>query len=231
MRTPSIETRTYLRTLPLFQDLDADVLDRIAGGTRELRAAGGAYVFRRGDPCRGFHAVVHGRVKLAASASDGAEKVVEVVRSGQSFGRSLMFTDLTYPVHAQALVDTLLLHVDGDVVRGEIERTPKLATRMLTGLRRKVSGMLGDVEAWALQSGVQRVVGYLLRRAVPVPGEAPKARVVFDISRSHVASWLGLTPEHFARVLEDLGHEGLITVRGSEVVLDDPDRLRAIAFH
>lgn len=236
MPTPTIETRHYLATLPLFHGLQPEVVDRIAPSVGELRAAKGHIVFRRGDPCNGFHAVVYGQVKLAVEPRRGVEKVIEQVRAGQSFGRSIMFTDLTYPIYAQALVDTLLLHIPRQAIRDEIHRTPQLATRMTSGLGLKSHGLASDVEAYALRAGVQRVVGYLLRRAVPAGGgeaggrEAP-ARVRLDISRNLVASWLNLTEEQFFRILDDLACEQLICVRGSEIRILDPDRLKALLPH
>lgn len=246
MRTPTIETRHYLATLPLFHGLQPEVVDRIAPSVGELRAAKGQIVFRRGDPCNGFHAVVYGQVKLAVEPRRGVEKVIEQVRPGQSFGRSIMFTDLTYPIYAQALVDTLLLHIPREAIRDEIHRTPQLATRMTTGLNLKSHGLASDVEAYALRAGVQRVVGYLLRRAVPErageasggglkggdpAGRGSTARVPLDISRNLVASWLNLTEEQFFRILDDLESEQLIFVRGSEIRILDPDRLKALLPH
>ena len=241
MPSPMIETRQYLATLPLFHGLQSEVVDRIAPSVDEVKAAKGQIVFRRGDPCNGFHAVVYGQVKLAVEARRGVEKVIEQVRAGQSFGRSILFTDLTYPIYAQALVDTLLLHIPREAIRDEIRRTPQLASRMTSGLGLKSHGLAGDVEAYALRAGVQRVVGYLLRRAVPArgceatggdpTGHDASARVLLDISRNLVASWLNLTEEQFSRILDDLEGEQLIRARGSEIRILDPDRLKALLPH
>ena len=37
--------------------------------------------------------------------------MVEIIRPGQSFGEALMFLDKPYIVFAQALADSMLLHV------------------------------------------------------------------------------------------------------------------------
>ncbi len=79
-------------------------------------------LFRKGDPCDGFHMVVYGHVKLAFASASGDEKVVELIGPGQSFGEALMFMEKPYVVYAQALADTLLLHVGKSVVFEEIER-------------------------------------------------------------------------------------------------------------
>lgn len=227
MRAPSIQTRTYLMTLDLFQDLDRDVLDRIGRGTRRLELSKGEHLFRRGDPCTGFHTVMYGQVKLAVIAPNGSEKILDVVRAGQSFGRAMMFTDLAYPMYAQALADSMLLHISTEAVSDEIERTPKLARRMLAGLSRKVMGLLSEVESFSLRSGIQRLVGYLLDHAEGTADDDGQ-HVLLDIRKTHLASLLNLTPEHLSRMLSELVHEGLITVDGPNIRLLDRTGLATI---
>lgn len=227
MRAPSIQTRTYLMTLDLFQDLDRDVLDRIGLGTRRTELSKGEHLFRRGDPCTGFHTVMYGQVKLAVIAPNGSEKILDVIRAGQSFGRAMMFTDLAYPMYAQAIADSMLLHISTGTVSAEIDRTPKLARRMLAGLSQRVMGLLSEVESFSLRSGVQRLVGYLLDHANSTGGGGGQ-HVLLDIRKTHLASLLNLTPEHLSRMLSELVHEGLITVDGADIRLLDRTRLAAI---
>ena len=108
---PKIKTQSFLANLPLFKELAPAEIDRLAAGTTELLVPRGEIVFQRGDPCVGFHVVVYGQVKLAFVTPQGNEKVVEIVSPGFTFGEALMFMDKPYIVMAQALSDTLLLHV------------------------------------------------------------------------------------------------------------------------
>ena len=227
MRAPAIKTQTFLSNLPMFQELDAGDLDRIAAGTTEHRVAKGEIIFRRGDPCVGFHALIYGQVKLAFTSPQGAEKVVDVIGPGQSFGEALMFTDRPYLVYAQALSDSLLLHISKQTLDAELARDPRLARLMLAGLSRRLLGLIQDVEAYSLRSGIQRVIGYLLRDIDERKDAAAPVRVMLDVNKGVIASRLNLTPEHFSRILAELTHEELISVHGAEIMILDPERLRA----
>lgn len=227
MRAPAIKTRTFLSKLPLFQEASDEELDRIAAGTVELRVPKGQMIFRRGDPCLGFHAVVFGQVKLAFVSPQGSEKVVDIVGPGMSFGEALMFTDRPYVVYAQALADSMLLHVSKAVIDAEIARDPKLARRMIAGLSRRLHGLVADVEAYSLRSGMQRVIGYLLRDLDNNVESGAPVRITLDANKGVIASRLNLTPEHFSRILGELSHENLISVRGAEITILDAERLRA----
>jgi len=221
-------TRTFLANLALFHELGTEDLDRIATGTTELRIPKGRILFRRGEPCVGFHVVVYGRVKLGFVSPQGAEKVIEILGPGQSFGEAAMFLDRPYPVNAECLADSLLLHISKSTLDAELMRDRRLARMMLAGLSRRLVGLVHDVEAYSLRSGMQRVIGYLLRD-IEQQDDAPAApiRIVLDTSKGVIASRLNLTPEHFSRILGELSHEKLITVKGAEITILDPERLRA----
>jgi CRP-like cAMP-binding protein len=208
--------------LPLFNELAPEELDHIAQATSERRVARGETIFHRGDPCVGFHAVVYGQVKLAFVSPHGAEKVVEIVGPGHSFGEALMFMEKPYVVSAQALADSLLLHVAKAAVFEELERDPKFARKMLAGLSRRLHGLIGDVEAYSLSSGTQRVIGYLLKDDTHRDGE----QIRLEVSKTVLASRLNLTPEHFSRILSDLAAHGLIAVNGRELTILSIEKLR-----
>lgn len=223
MPAHKINARDFLVRLPLFGDLTAEELDRIASATTEIRAERGAILFRRGDPCVGFHTVIYGQVKLFFNSMQGDEKVIELIGPGQSFGEALMFMEKPYIVSAEAVADSMLLHVPKEAVFEGIEQSPKFSRRMLAGLSRRLHGLISDVEAYSLRSASQRVIGYLLKEEPCEDG----AQITLEVSKKLIASRLNLTPEHFSRVLHDLAQQGMIHVSGRNVTILDLERLRS----
>ena len=127
-----------------------------------------------------------------------------------------------------ALADTLLLHVSKSVVFEELERQPRFARKMMAGLSRRLHGLIADLEAYSLHSGIQRVIGYLLRADTDGEGEGAgnTAQLKLPTSKGIIASRLNLTPEHFSRILHELTSAKLIAVDGRTVTILDLDRLR-----
>lgn len=254
MEPRSFDVPRYLSVLPLFTDLSPPELQRLATGCQLRRLGRGDNVFRVGQPCEEFHVTVVGQIKLFAISPAGQEKVIELIGPGNSFGEALMFTGKPYIVNAQALADTLLLTVSKAAVLGEIERDSRFALRMLAGISRRLHGLVHDVEAYALHSGVQRVIGYLLRdlpapaeatdsALAPLDGEAGTAAgcaplcaepvgapasqhtISLPVSKATVASRLSLTPEYFSRVLHELEAAGLIEIDKRDIRILDTGRL------
>jgi CRP-like cAMP-binding protein len=222
----TLSPRAFLANLPLFRELAPEQLDRMATHTRQIRAERGEILFHRGDPVSGFHAIVYGQVKLAFVSAGGDEKVVEILGPGQSFGEAVMFMKRPHVVTAQALADSLLLYVEREAVFDEIKHDPDFAARMIAGLSRRLHQLVGDLEAYSMRSGTERVIGYLLSTGAESVPEKGACDITLPTTKGVVASRLNLTQEHFSRILHDLATAGLIKVQGRTVHIVDVERLR-----
>ncbi len=216
----------YLSVLPLFNDLSPQELLQVAAGSSLSRLTRGDMVFRVGEPCNEFHVVVTGQVKLFVLSPSGQEKVVELISTGQSFAEAIMFTDRPYFLSAQVLTDAVMLTVSKQAVIDEIARDHRFALRMLGGMSRRLHGLVHDVEAYALHSGLQRVIGYLLRDQLVDGCEAGEVCTVsLPVSKATIASRLSLTPEYFSRVLHELESRGLIEIDRRDIRIPDTRKL------
>lgn len=221
MATRKIRAQDFLSNLPLFQGLGGPELDRIAHATTQMHAPKGHTLFKQGDPCKGFHSVVYGRVKLMLRSALGDEKVVRIIGPGGSFGEALMFTGKPYIVTAQTLEDTMLLHIAKEALFTQLDQSPALSRKMIASLSQRLQRLMGDVESYSLRSGTQRVIGYLLKDAE----EGSKQKVTLQASKAVIASRLNLTPEHFSRILRELSELELIEVKARQITILDTNRL------
>jgi CRP-like cAMP-binding protein len=226
--TSRFDVVRYLARLPLFADAGEDALRNLGAGSALRPFERGQLVFQQGDACEHFHVVAGGQVKLFVVSPAGQEKIVEIIGPGGSFAEALMFLGKPCMVSAQALVDTLLVSVSRRAVMAELSRDPQLALRMLAGLSRRLHGLVHDVQAYALQNGVQRVIGYLLnQREVDDCASGECITVSLPVSKSALASRLSLTPEYFSRVLRELEDARLIEVDRRDIHILDARRLAA----
>ncbi len=219
--TSPLDIPALLRRIPLFSELSEEDIQLVTRYTRERQVARGEVLFQRGDLPHGFYFVVSGQVKLAFSSSQGTEKVVEIVGPMQSFGEAVMFMNHPYPVFAEALSETVLVHVGQAVVSELIDQDSTFARKLLAGMAIRLHGLIQDVETYSLRSSTQRVIGYLLQVA---DNDAP-CEIALPTSKQVIASRLNLTPETLSRIFHDLSDAGLITVQGKRVRLHDPVRL------
>jgi CRP-like cAMP-binding protein len=221
----SFDLPRYLSVLPLFSAMSALELQRLASGSQVRRFGRGDMVFRVGQPCEEFHVTVAGQVKLFAISAAGQEKVVELIGPGNSFAEAFMFMDKPYIINAQALTDTLLLTVSKQAVLAEIAGDSRFALRMLAGISRRLHGLVHDVQGYALNTGLQRVIGYLLRDVSET--DANEMTLSLPVSKATIASRLSITPEYFSRVMHELEATGLIEIDKRDIRILDARRLAA----
>lgn len=215
-----------LARLPLFVELAPEQIAHIAANTREKRLQKGEMLFQKGDAPRGFYLIVFGQIKLAFPSSQGNEKVINILGPRQSFGEAAMFMDRPYPVFAESLADTLLLHIARQAVFEMLETDASFARRMLAGLALRLHGLIRDVESYSLRSSTQRVIGFLLQRSGNSDDEAREVEIDLPTSKQVIASRLNLTPETLSRIFHDLAAAKLISVHGKHVTVHGVKKLR-----
>lgn len=223
MARRDIDPRVFLARQPLFRELGAASVERIAAGARKLRLARGATLFRRGEQPTGFYIVVVGEFRLLAHDGRGS-RLTGIVGPGRSFGEPMMFLEKPYLVDAVAHSDAVVIHVPKEAVFAEIERNPRFARRVIAGLAARVESLVHEVDAHARGNARERLVAYLLR-GEGAPG--PERIVTLPATKAAVASQLGLTAEHLSRLLRELGAAGLLRVEGRRIAIPDVERLAA----
>lgn len=224
-----IEIPALLVRLPLFQALTPEQVAQVSQHTRSKRLPKGEMLFQKGDLAHGFYVIVFGQVKLAFPSSNGNEKVVEIIGPKQSFGEAAVFAQRPYPVFAQAIADTLLLHIARDVIFELLETDTSFASHMLAGLAMRLHSLIQDVESYSLRSSAQRVIGYLLQHC---PNESCEGsiQIMLPTSKQIIASRLNLTPETLSRILHDLAEAKLIEMQGKRITISDLQHLREYDF-
>ena len=217
-----------LRNVDLFAALDPHQLQRVIDGTRVIRLNDGERLFDHGQPARHFFRLSSGQLKLFRIAPNGGEKIIEIIQPGETFAQAVMFMDPEgYPVSAEALEPSVLLAFDSEVMRGVLRESVDTCFRVLAALSFRLRRQVDEIEKLSLHSAVSRLADYLVAQ---VPRDV---RLVSDVRlpapKNVIASRLGFQPETFSRVAARLVKDGLIRVRGQDVVLLDIQGLRARA--
>lgn len=219
---------TQLAALPLFSPLSAAELERIAGAARNISAAKGEILFHKGDTCHGFYLIVSGKVKLLFNSQGGSEKVIEILMPGQSFGESVMFMDQPYPLSAQALSDASFIYITKTSVLQALESNAQLARQLITCLSSSLHQLFQHQEFNGMRSGKQRVVDYILRQMTQLAARSAVPVVILPASKGTIASHLGITAEHFSRILHELVDAELITVYGKKIEILDLAQMQEV---
>lgn len=212
--------------MPVLRGLEHEVQSFLAGGCHLRTASKGRVVCEKGSYVDGFFFVVTGRIKLAVNSADGAERVIDILLPGCSFGESAALLQQPCPTHAEALSDSRLLFVEYSRVEEAIGRWPAVAIALLDSVARRVYELTRNLEECCLHSASQRVASFLLRGAGSRGSAENLTEVELPAAKVVVASSLNLTAETFSRELHDLAREGIVDIERRTIRILSPDRLR-----
>ena len=183
------------------------------------------YVFHSGDPAPGLYLIVNGMVKVVRVSSAGGEKIIHLARRGDFLAEVPVFLEQAYDTTAQAVSDSVLLYIPKQAVFQLLRESSLLFRRLLGDMARKVHGLLLDIES-NFKLGHERVADFLLSHVEDISSPEEALSIAMPIKKTDLASWLGLTPQHFSRILQDLRQKGLIVVDGPVIHVPSVENLK-----
>src|SRR6218665_2365255 len=101
--------RSVIKSLPLFEKMDDDELDRLIAHAVPRLVGQGEAVFEQGRPADSFFLLLHGRLKVTQVTPDGQQIIVRVVHPGDLFGFARALQRDDYPGTAVAAAESLTL--------------------------------------------------------------------------------------------------------------------------
>ncbi|MBS0432761.1 MAG: Crp/Fnr family transcriptional regulator [Proteobacteria bacterium] len=191
---------------------------------RHLQA--GQLLFSQGDSAEAFFMVRSGAMKLFRVSPRGTEKIMRLVRAGQSFAESVLFSDPPrYPVHAVAAADSELVAIEREAYLRLLRESFETCRAVMAQMTQRIHAHWNEIEALSLHGAVPRLARYLLEQYAM----QDRAQLQLPAAKAQIAAQLGLAPETLSRGLSTLKQHGLITVRGAVVHLRDIGGLRDTA--
>jgi CRP/FNR family transcriptional regulator, dissimilatory nitrate respiration regulator len=211
----------------LFAGLPADDLSRIAGFTVVRPLERGDYLFHEGDPSTGFYVVQRGAIKVHRVNAAGKEQVIRVFRPGESFAEASLATDRGYPAHAQAVEASQVLLVQKSGFLALVRRQPEFALRMLASMSLHLRSLVTQLEDLTLKDVETRLANWLVQRC-PDPGAGRPVSIQLSATKRVLAAELGTVSETLSRTLAKFRAQGLIRVKGRNLIVESPLKLSGL---
>ena len=213
-----------LRGCRLFAGLPAEDLEKIAAITVTQPLAKEAYLFREGEPARGFYIVQQGAINVHRVNAAGKEQVIHIFRPSETFAEASLAMERGYPADARAVGVAQVLLVQKAGFLALIKRQPELALRMLASMSGHLRALVGQLEDLTLKDVETRLANWLLKRC-PLPAQAKPVKIKLTTTKRNLAAELGTVSETFSRTLAKFRDQLLIQVEGQVITVLSPRRL------
>ncbi|MDP2956535.1 MAG: GGDEF domain-containing protein [Longimicrobiales bacterium] len=198
-----------LARVPLLQELDEQVLARLAARTRRECFASGAEIVQIGAPGRSLYLVVEGLVQVVYPSAN-ADFELARLGPGDFFGEMALLNDKPRSATVRAMTALEVLVLDKEDFRRVVSETPGLAFKLLAALSVRIRNADEQISNLSDQAVRDPLTGLLNRRAF-------QDRLSEEVNRARrygsTFSLLIIDVDHFKSINDTLGH-----VAGDEVL-------------
>lgn len=167
------EFAVILKTNPLFSDLHADDLQRVAALCHTLKLDAGEVLFQKGDDGDALYGVRRGQIRIATGASDGDRLTLNFECPGDMFGEIAVLDGQPRTADSVASEPTELFVLRRGDLLALLEREPRIAIRLIELLCQRIRWISERMEESVLQPLPVRMARRLCALADDYGSEVP----------------------------------------------------------
>lgn len=223
---PPPDIARELRRAYLFADMSEPHLQLLVNSLQDIHLDAGKTLFRQGQAAERFYFVREGLVKLFRLSPEGDEKIIEIMRPGETFAEAVMFMGAQgrYPVNAEAINASRVYAFEQKIFLNLLRESSEATFGLLGSMSRRLHMLVNQIESLTLQNATYRLVAYLLEQIPRDVKTSPEVQLTTP--KGVIASRLAIQPETLSRILAKLRQGGLIEVNGNHITIRDVQALR-----
>jgi CRP/FNR family transcriptional regulator len=209
------------------ESADTSVLDRYVKKKHLIKR--GEALYRVGDAFTSIYAIRSGSVKTCISTDDGRLQITGFHVPGELLGLNAM-DERRYNCEAIALETTSVCEISVDCFEALARQTPSVHYQMLRMMSREIKHNQELMLLLGKKNAEERLATYLLSlsRRFAMRNYSP-TQFNLSMSRGDIGNYLGIAEETVSRVFTRFQEEGMINIERRHIVLNDLQRLSAIA--
>lgn len=227
-RTNCGDCRLSTICLPISLQLD-DIakLDDIVQRGRPLHK--GVFVYRSHDAFNSVYAVRSGTIKTFTINEQGSEQVTGFYFPGEIFGMDGIGNN-RYKSSAVALETSAVCEIPFNAMEDLSLKLPSLQRRFFQLMSKEITGEQQLASLLSTNTSEERIAAFLLSvSSRNVRRQLSATTFNLSISRTELASYLGLTLETASRIFSRLQKDGVLKLDKKEITILNMDKLRELA--
>lgn len=206
---------------------DTSLLDRYVKRKRLFKR--GEVFYRIGEAFNYVYAIRSGSVKTYISTDDGRLQITGFHVPGELLGLNAI-DERRYNCEAMALETTSVCEISVDCFEELARQIPSVHYQMLKMMSREIKHNQELMLLLGKKNAEERLATYLLSlsRRFAMRNYSP-TQFNLSMSRGDIGNYLGIAEETVSRIFTRFQEEGVITSERRHIILNDLERLSAIA--
>ena len=219
-----------LANVPLFSELSAQELERVARVAVPRSYPKGVRVFHEGDTSDACYVVREGDLRVTREHPDGRAISLATLGPRDIFGELAMLDGGTRSASIETLSDCELLALPAADMRRVIADHGEIAAKLIAALTRRLRETNERVARQSFQTVPSRVAGVLMQLVAEETVPEGREGVTLKMNQIDLAQLAGTSRESVSRFLATLERAGVVRVGRGRVTIVEPRRLRSYIF-
>lgn len=209
-----------LRQLHLFTRLRPREIRALSHLLHEVTYRRGQFLFHMGDKADRLYFLRKGLVKISVLLQSGEERILEVFRTGDTFGELFLMTSSRRMYTAQAMTNVRVYTMTGDAFYSLMRLRPDLSHSFIRHLVRQQRRALLRLEALlALDAGL-RLLAILLDLGERLNPDAPGTGALrLVLSQEELARMAGLHRSTVSTLINTYRRQGVLGGGGRSILI------------
>jgi CRP/FNR family transcriptional regulator, cyclic AMP receptor protein len=207
---------------PLFANLGADALNKIAALCHTQHLAPREVLFQKGDTGDALFGIRRGQIRIETGTAAGGQLTLNFLGSGDLFGEIAALDGQPRTADAMAEEQTELFVIRRDDFLGFLEREPRIAVKFITLLCERIRWISDRMEEAVLSPLPVRLARRLCFLATDFGSD-------IEISQQQLADYVGAARETVNRQLQEWRRQGILEMKRNHISLLKMNKLNVEA--
>ncbi len=217
-----------IRQLNSLGELTKDELLRISGCKTSQYVKKGEVLFEEGQYINGVFCVKDGVCKVTKMSTNGRDQIVKLIKKGDLIGERSLISEEASNLKATAINDMEVCFIPKEEIVKDLKSNNNFTMSILKDLATSLKEADNVIVDMAQKTVKQRLAETLLhlKKNYQVSEDKP---LDIQLSREDIANIIGTATESAIRLLSSFKKEKLISLKGKEIYILDPQTLQQIA--
>lgn len=211
-------------------ELSEHNIDSFITNRKTKKMSKGEVVFHEGDNPVYLYLIKSGKIKTFKINRDGKEFVTNLYHSGDFLGYRALLSDDVFNETAECMEETKLLLIPDNEFKTLIHQSREIGFQFMKLLSKNIETHHEELIRLAYDTVRKRVASALVRLHDKFRSEHDTDQFTIQLSREDLASMVGTATESVIRMLSEFKSDGWVSIKGSNVTINDIEALKNMKF-
>lgn len=219
-----LQISEFLSKIEVFKDLPIQSIQLIYKRIRKMPYKKGETIMSEFEVAKGVYFVHSGIVKLTKQDEQGNELIVCMKKKGDIFAEACLFNygETTYPATGTMIKEGEVYFLNTDDLEQELVLSPEMAVQMIRYMSTSLRELTTIMRDIALLDVYTKTIKTLERLAEKFgANRCNKMHIELPITVQEFSTLVGTSRESVSRVFSRLRNEGLIDIKGKQIIIMD----------